>query len=197
MAVEGPRGALYDPAVLLEAATAVPLAETYAALHAYLNAHRSPLTVETVLENIASPDVRTLLAPLLHGPVVDRDRLRTAHATAAATARTALAALRHSEAAAFLVPTTPLPAPPLGTGPWVDFGDRTGATFTTYIRNTAPAAVWGWPSLTVPAGRTASGLPVGLLLDAPRHHDRSLLGLGRLCARHLNASSHLPSPGTI
>ncbi|MEV7130613.1 amidase family protein [Streptomyces sp. NPDC093260] len=178
---------LYDPAELLGAALAVPLAETRTALEDYLRGHGSPLTCETVLQSIASPDVRAVLTPLLHGPVIDPGRRRAAREVARRTAQAARRALRRSGAAAFLSPTTVTSAPPLGTGSWVRVGSRQVETFTTYIRNTAPASVWGWPSLTLPAGRTGAGLPVGLLLDAPRHHDRHLLDLGRRCERHLAA----------
>lgn len=185
---------VYDTGELMEAATAVPLAETPAALTAYLSHHGSPLTGEAVIEEIASPDVRALLAPILTGHVVGPDRYHAARRAARRTAASALRALRLSEASAFMSPTTITPAPPLGTGRWVECGDRRVPTFTTYIRNTAAAAVWGWPSLTLPAGYTSHGLPVGLLLDAPRHHDRQLLALGRRCARHLPPFPRPPEP---
>ncbi|MFF7852160.1 amidase family protein [Streptomyces sp. NPDC007910] len=185
---------LYDPADLIEAATAVPLAETKAAVNAYLRGHGAPQTSTTVFEALVSPDVRTLLIPLLDGPVVDPGRRLAAHLIAARTAHAALDALGNCGATAFLAPTTPLPAPPLATGAWVSHRGRNVPTFTTYIRNTAPAAVWGWPSLTVPVGRTAAGLPVGLLLDAPRHHDEHLLELGRRCEQILATTRHPPTP---
>ncbi|WP_431782529.1 amidase family protein [Streptomyces chumphonensis] len=187
---------LYDTAALLEAATSVPLAETRAAVTAYLRAHGSPLTFDAVLEAIASPDVRDVLAPLLDGPVISSEQYHAARLVERATADAALRALRLSGAAAFLSPTTITPAPPRGTGERMTSGGRDLPTFTTYIRNTAPAAVWGWPSLTVPAGHTARGLPVGLLLDAPRHHDRELLDIGHRCARHLSVERRPLKPET-
>jgi aspartyl-tRNA(Asn)/glutamyl-tRNA(Gln) amidotransferase subunit A len=42
------------------------------------------------------------------------------------------------------------------------------------------ANLCGFPALSVPAGFTSAGLPVGLQLMAPRHHDGLLLRLGRL-----------------
>ncbi|MFE0029118.1 amidase family protein [[Kitasatospora] papulosa] len=180
---------LYDPDELLEAATAVPLAETRTALDDYLRGHNSPRTSQSVLENLASTDVRAILAPLLHGPVIGAEQYRAAHAVGRRTARAALRTLHSVGAEAFLSPTTVTPAPPLGTGQWMTAGSNQVPTFATYIRNTAHAAVWGWPSLTLPAGNTSSGLPVGLLLDAPRHHDELLLDLGRRCAQHLPATS--------
>ncbi|WP_340560199.1 amidase family protein [Streptomyces sp. GSL17-111] len=187
---------LYDSAALLEAATTVPLAETRTAVTAYLRQHGSSLTFDAVLQAIASPDVRGVLEPLLDGPAIDPGSYRAARLVGYATAGAALRALRHSGAAAFLSPTTTTPAPPIGTGEWMTSGGRERPTFTTYIRNTAPAAVWGWPSLTVPAGYTSSGLPVGLLLDAPRHHDQQLLDVGHRCAHHLSAVRRPLDPET-
>ncbi|MBJ6998628.1 hypothetical protein JG491_00745 [Streptomyces sp. CRPSP2-6A1] len=181
---------LYDPADLLEAATAVPLAETRAAVDDYLRGHGCPLTCDSVLEALASPDVRAVLTPLLDGPVVGSSRYRAARETLRRTGHTARRALQRSGAAAFLSPTTITPAPPLGTGQWLTRGGREVPSLTTYIRNTAPAAVWGWPSLSLPAGHTSQGLPVGLLLDAPRHHDRRLLALGHRCSQDLSVPHH-------
>jgi mandelamide amidase len=51
-------------------------------------------------------------------------------------------------------------------------------TFTTFIRNTDADAVAGIPGLSMPAGRTRSGLPVGMELDGPMGGDRLLLSVG-------------------
>ncbi|MEV6808457.1 hypothetical protein [Streptomyces sp. NPDC051132] len=132
---------LYDPAGLLDAALAVPLAETRPALADYLRGHGYLLTCKAVLESVASPDIRAVLTPVLHGPVVDPARRRAAREVARRTAQAAWRALRRSGAAAFLCPTTLTPAPPLGTGRWVTVGGRQAPTFTTYIRNTAPRSM--------------------------------------------------------
>ncbi|MFJ9655742.1 amidase family protein [Streptomyces microflavus] len=185
-------GPLYEPDELFEAATAVPLAETRSCLDEYLGDHALSLSSRSVLEGLASPDVRALLAPLLDGPVISAEQYRAAQAVSLRTARTAAQALRSVGAEAFVSPTVVAPAPPLGTDQWVRAGADQLPTFRTYIRNTAPAAVWGWPSLTLPAGITSGGLPVGLLLDAPRHHDELLLDLGQRCALRLSSSSLAP-----
>jgi len=45
-------------------------------------------------------------------------------------------------------------------------------------RNISPGSTAGIPGLVLPAGLTASGLPVGIEFDAPASSDRSLLALG-------------------
>ncbi|MYW45551.1 amidase family protein [Streptomyces sp. SID161] len=65
------------------------------------------------------------------------------------------------------------------------------------IPSSTPAAVAGYPSLSVPAG-TTGGLPVGLLLTAGGHQDAALLSLGAAVERRLHAwraPRYLPTTG--
>jgi mandelamide amidase len=50
--------------------------------------------------------------------------------------------------------------------------------FPAIIRNTDPGSTAGIPGITVPAGLTAGGLPVGLAVDGPVGSDARLLGIG-------------------
>ncbi|MEV5595522.1 amidase [Streptomyces sp. NPDC052496] len=66
------------------------------------------------------------------------------------------------------------------------------------IPSSTPAAVAGYPSLSVPAG-TVHELPVGVLLTAGNHQDAKLLALGAAVEQRLNAwraPRYLPSLGT-
>lgn len=65
-------------------------------------------------------------------------------------------------------------------------GGRQVPTFAAYVRNTAPAAVLGVPSLTMPIGTDANGLPVGLQFDGHAGGDARLLGLGQRLAALLD-----------
>ena len=51
-------------------------------------------------------------------------------------------------------------------------------TFDTMIRNTDPGSNAGIPGLSLFAGMTPGGLPVGLEIDGPVGSDAKLLGLG-------------------
>jgi aspartyl-tRNA(Asn)/glutamyl-tRNA(Gln) amidotransferase subunit A len=63
-----------------------------------------------------------------------------------------------------VTPTSPISPPPI-----TDFtGDRNGSPdfLNGNIRNTSPFDVYGWPTISVPSGFTASGLPIGLQISA-------------------------------
>ena len=69
---------------------------------------------------------------------------------------------------ALVLPTTPLPARQIGQDETVELNGRPVPTFFTYIRHTDPGAGAGIPGLSLPAGLTRDGLPVGLELDGRR-----------------------------
>jgi mandelamide amidase len=129
-----------------------------------------------LIEGIGSPDVAALARPLLGAGAVPeavylqalrmRQRLQALYAEAFAA----------SGVRAFLFPTTPLVAAPIGHDETVLFHGQPSPTFPTFIRNTDPGSNAGIPGVTLPAG-LASGLPVGLGLDGPAHSDRGLLAL--------------------
>jgi amidase len=124
---------------------------------------------------------------------VDRSRLeprtrvhaRMGRALAGAPLRAARAAepgLRRRIGAIFdradlvLTPTTAAPPPPIdklkGRGYWAT---STAASATCPFA--WPWNVVGWPALSVPAGFTASGLPIGAQLVAPAMDEATLLAL--------------------
>jgi aspartyl-tRNA(Asn)/glutamyl-tRNA(Gln) amidotransferase subunit A len=93
---------------------------------------------------------------------------------------------------ALLVPTTPYPAPradqavvDLGDGRSVET-DRVGPGFMTSSVNLA-----GLPALSLPAGRSSDGLPIGVSLVGPDRADEALLLMARLWEE---ASGYRPSP---
>jgi len=81
-------------------------------------------------------------------------------------------------------PTISAPAPPTGLDPFAPFAIGNGAGAAGHIRATwypytYPFNLTGHPALTVPAGRTRAGLPVGLQLAGRWHEDHLLLALAQ------------------
>ncbi|MGD9484770.1 amidase family protein [Streptomyces sp. TRM70308] len=184
--LDAPR-ALPPPRELLDCALTVPRYETRDALREYLAGAGPAYTLQRLLDAVASPDVRELLLPMREGRPVPEPAYRVALRAGAAMAEAAAGHLRAAGALAHLVPTTALPAPEAGVGDTVECAGQAVPTFLAYIRNTAPAAVFGWPSVTIPAGHTRDGLPVGLQLDGAPGSDRTLLHAARLCLAALRA----------
>ncbi len=74
---------------------------------------------------------------------------------------------RERGVAVMVFPTTPLPAAIIGEDDTVMLNGVPVPTLATYIRNLGPGSAAGIPGLSVPAGMTKSGLPVGIALDGP------------------------------
>jgi mandelamide amidase len=162
----------------------IVFAELAQDLPAYLATLPGPergLTLADVLAQVASPDVRGALEAAASGAftaevrtqaLATRDRLRAAYA----------AALRPAGAEpldALVYPTVPLPAPPLGDDDTTELNGRQVPVFLTTIRNTGPGSTAGMPALSLPAGTTRAGLPVGLSLEALPGGDVALLATAR------------------
>jgi Asp-tRNA(Asn)/Glu-tRNA(Gln) amidotransferase A subunit family amidase len=80
---------------------------------------------------------------------------------------------------AFLCPTMAIPAPPVGGDDNDFYADRSdglyhGTDMTALFNNLSPL-----PCLSVPAGWTSEGLPVGLQIVARRYRDDTALRIGR------------------
>lgn len=151
-------------------------------LPAWLAANGAPArTVADIAARIASPDVRDMYQAMLTDEAADqydeamtvwRPQLQQYYATAFATHRVD----------ALLFPTTRLAAVPLdevnGSSTVSIRGAEAISTFEAFLRNTDPASNAGLPGLSLPAGLTPQGLPVGIELDGPEGSDRRLLAIG-------------------
>lgn len=142
----------------------------------YLARAGDGMTVEQVCAGVESPDVAGIVAACLSRPVseeayagllVTREQLRSRYA----------ALLADAGAAALVFPTTPLPACPIGQDETTTLNGREVPTFPTFIRHANLAGVAGHPGISLPAGRTDAGLPVGLELDGAVDRDGELLAL--------------------
>ena len=156
----------------------VCLYETGELLPAYLRRYETGLTFRDLVDSVQSPDVASVLQAVMGGAVteqayraaleVSRPRLQQAYASY----------FRKHRVEAVIFPTSPITARDiegLVEGVWVN-GAKLD-TFQTYIRNTDPASNAGIPAISIPAGVTRDGLPVGVELECPVGADNSLLSI--------------------
>ena len=164
-------------------------------LSRYLADYHTGISFETLLAQ-ASPDVRRMIEPAItrgspdfvtdehyrHIMTVDRPALQRMYRDY----------FQRSGVTAIVFPTTIVAAPPLGEEDReLQVRGRRIALDDAIARNIAPGSTTGLPGLVLPAGLTASGLPVGLEFDGPAGSDASLLQLG-LALEH--ALGTLPPP---
>jgi Asp-tRNA(Asn)/Glu-tRNA(Gln) amidotransferase A subunit family amidase len=184
---------LPELASLSRAAGAISYYEQPRDLDAYLAAASGGLSTREVAAGIASPDVRAIFeTDVLGATAISEQAYRQAMDDHRPRLQAAYA--RHFDDLrldALALPTTVLPARPIGEDRDVELNGRRVPTFATYLRNTRIMTIAGIPGLSLPAGLTAAGLPVGLELDAPAGTDRALLGLGMAVEAVLGC---LPSP---
>lgn len=178
----------------------IALHEPVAAIPAYLAANNAPVkTVKEVSDQLASPDVQGAFGAIL------ADVFGGAYPDVMATKRPALQKLYKDYFAAqgveaVMFPTTLLVAPKIDTTKGSDKISYTSGgvvkagqdTFGTCIRNTDPCTNAGIPSMSIPAGLTAGGLPVGMQFDGPLGSDTNLLAIG-LAVEALWGSVKAPS----
>jgi Asp-tRNA(Asn)/Glu-tRNA(Gln) amidotransferase A subunit family amidase len=160
----------------------VALHEPIADIPAYLKASGiEGVTLADIAGQIASPDVQGAFG------AITADAFGAAYQDAITVQRPALQKIyevyfRDNNLDGILFPTTIAPAPVIdaekGSSEMSINGDKPVPTFDTMIRNTDPGSNAGIPGLSLFAGLTPGGLPVGLEIDGPLGSDMKLLGLG-------------------
>lgn len=78
---------------------------------------------------------------------------------------------------ALLLPTTPLPASKIGEEVETELEGKKVNTFLTFIRNCDPVSIVGYPAISVPAGYSQTGLPIGLQIVARPWEEDKLLSM--------------------
>ena len=171
-----------EPAIVeLDQAAGFPIAlyETVITLTAYLKESGLGIGLRQVCEATASPDVNGILMSLFGDNAVPQEAYRLAVDEHRPALQAVIAACcNRLEIAALILPTTPLPARPIGQDETVEINGEQIPTFPAYIRNSGPASVAGLPGLSLPIGLTADGLPVGIELDGQAGKDLELLAIG-------------------
>src|SRR5499433_1319429 len=165
----------------LDAAAGFPimLYETVIELERYLAEHETGLDFASIMAQVKSPSVKQALASLRGADAVSEAIYRealTKHRPA--LQETYRRYFRELGVAAMVFPTTPLPAATIGEDDTVMLNGVPVSTLSTFIRNLAPGSAAGIPGLSLPAGMTKAGLPVGMAIDAPEKSDHQLLAIG-------------------
>ena len=165
----------------LDNAAGFPIAlyETITDLNHYLAEHGTGLDFAGLVAQVKSPPVKDMLASLLGEMAVTE----AAYQEALVKHRPALQdtyrrAFREHGVEVIAFPTTPMPAAKIGEEETVVVNGTAVPTFATYIRNTSPGSVAGIPGLSLPAGMTKAGLPVGIAIDGPQGSDQQVLAIG-------------------
>ena len=152
------------------------------------------VTLADIAAKVASPDVKGPMGAVLAGvPTADYDAAMKDYRPKmqAVYARY----FNDNKLDAMMFPTTSILAPAIDAqngsskisvngGPLVD-------TFATMIRNSDPGSTTGIPGISLPAGMTPAGLPIGLSLDGPMDSDLKLLGIGMSMEKVLGS---MPAP---
>ena len=168
------------PARELAAAAVMTIAlhEFLPDLQAYLEARGTGRSLDEVRDGIGSPDVRRIweLAQVFRAA---DDDYRAAQEERRLALRLYTGAMQAQGVTALVQPTCPLTARPIGDDETVELNGRRVPTFDTFTRHSDLAGIIGTPGISLPAGRTAEGLPVGLELAAGPGADAVLLDLAR------------------
>ena len=178
----------------LDAAAGFPVAlyEFVTDLDRYLAGHATGLDFAGVAAQVKSPAVKKVVDGLLGPDAVPEAVYREAlikHRPALQDAYRRYFAERG--VAAMVFPTTPLPAAKVGEDDTVLLNGKAVPTLATYIRNLGPGSAAGIPGLSLPAGMTSAGLPIGIAIDGPQGADQQLL---TICLAIESALPRLPAP---
>jgi aspartyl-tRNA(Asn)/glutamyl-tRNA(Gln) amidotransferase subunit A len=150
------------------------------ALAVLLNAQAADLHPHWLEDDRVAPMIRDRIA--LGRDASERDREAAA---AVATSWRAAVGRCLEDVDALLVPTTPMPAPPIDDEHMVAVSKRVN-------RLNAPWSLAGLPALTVPAPMGPAGLPVGVQLVGPPLADRRLVELAQALQLRIDWHSKRP-----
>lgn len=139
------------------------------------------VSLADIARDIASPDVKIIFDSIMNDDFGgEYDKAIKVHRPA--LQRMYADYFKATNVSAILFPTTILPAIPIdeehGSGNVSINGGPPNQAFGVYISRTSPGSNAGIPGLSIPAGSTKNGLPVGLEIDGTLGSDERLLALG-------------------
>lgn len=154
------------------------LYETSQLLPQYLATYLPDTSSQQLADAIASPDVKQIVADALAGAIPKEAYLEARDVQRPLLQQAYAEYFQRHRVQAVIFPTTALSARPLRADmATVELAGEQVPTFPAYIRNTDPASNAGIPGITLPAGVSATGLPIGIELDGPAGSDRQLLAI--------------------
>jgi mandelamide amidase len=153
-------------------------------LERYLAQSAPGISFETVVSQIASPDVKPVYEAIANLDLVPEKVYReTLEVHRPALQRALSDYFRTHRLDAYVVPTCCMTARPIGQDQTVELNGQQVPTFLSFIRNADPSSNAGIPSISIPAGLSGSGLPVGAMIEAPAGSDRRLLAIAQAFER--------------
>lgn len=154
----------------------IALGEFAVGVEAYLADAGVGVTPREIGDRIASPDVQQIWAAAVAD---DLDPANLAGALRERDLAIAQYLSRLDQAGVDVVayPTTPVTARAIGEDETVVIAGEHMGTFDTYTRFQNLGGVLGHPSITLPAGVDAQGLPIGVEIAGRRSADRQLLAI--------------------
>jgi len=163
----------------LDAAAGFPIAlyETVTDLNQYLKDHGLGFDYAGLVAKVASPDVKGILQSLTGAGAIPEDAYRKGLKLHSQLRDTYRRHFREYGIAAIIFPTTPAPAVKIGEDETFMLNGQAAPTFPTFIRNTGPGSVGAIPGISLPAGITKAGLPVGIELSTPPGSDHEMLAI--------------------
>lgn len=142
------------------------------------------LTLSGIAAVSRSPDVKGILEKMIEAPISSA-AYSTALEHRAELQRAYVAVFSDNRIEALIYPTVALMPPPIGHDDTTLHSGRLAFVFETSIRNTGPGSVAGVPAVSVPAGRSSLGVPIGLSVEGAVATDRTLLGVAGAIASEL------------
>ncbi len=165
----------------LDRAAGFPIAlyEFVTDLNDYLAEHATGLDFAAVVAQAKSPMVKDALVGLTgSGAISERDYREALRVHRPKLQDAYSCYFQERGVAVMIFPTTPLPAAKIGEDDTVLLNGAPVPTLPTYIRNLGPGSTAGIPGLSLPAGMTKTGLPVGIAIDGPAGSDQHVLAVG-------------------
>ena len=157
----------------------IVLYETRMLLEEYLATNHLDISIQALVETIASPDVKNLVSMAVNEDVTELAYREVIEQYCPQLKKIYCDYFSDYNLDAIIYPTVPLVARPIaGSLDAIELNGQQLPTFPTYIRNTDPSSNAGIPSLTIPLALSAAGLSIGIEIDGPEGSDKSLLALG-------------------